>query len=220
MKFQLESLEAAIKQFVSGADPDPRKERKRQAILQAATELFIDQGYRKTSVDEVARRAGVSKGTVYLYFKNKGDLLFQAIAREKLQYTEVIKGLFSPGLDSRERLHHYLLTAARLLPQMPLTSRAVRGDPDYKLALDELGIDLNRRVRAMQLAFAVGLITPIGVSHRWSPTEIRDKARVFLALLYQLSNLLGELDEQGMDAERAATLIADILTDGFAPRRS
>ena len=38
-------------------------------------ELFERLGYRRTSVDEVARQAGVAKGTVYLYFKTKADLL-------------------------------------------------------------------------------------------------------------------------------------------------
>jgi AcrR family transcriptional regulator len=61
---------------------------KRLAILQAAFAVVTEKGYFETKVDDVARRAGVAKGTVYLYFKDKpaiyiglvGWLLEQALA--------------------------------------------------------------------------------------------------------------------------------------------
>ena len=53
---------------------------KREAILGAALELFGRYGYRRTSVDDIARRAGVAKGTVYLYVENK-EALFRTLAR-------------------------------------------------------------------------------------------------------------------------------------------
>ncbi|MCD4733075.1 TetR/AcrR family transcriptional regulator [bacterium] len=51
---------------------------KRATILEAAKRLFIRFGKRKTSVDEIARAAGVGKGTVYSYFKGK-ELLWQIL---------------------------------------------------------------------------------------------------------------------------------------------
>ncbi|HEY9217969.1 MAG TPA: helix-turn-helix domain-containing protein [Phenylobacterium sp.] len=44
---------------------------KAELILEAAQELFTQLGFRRTSMDDVARRAGVAKGTLYLYFDNK-----------------------------------------------------------------------------------------------------------------------------------------------------
>src|SRR5438094_8059206 len=49
---------------------------KRQAIVEAARALFTTKGYETTTIAEVARQAGVAVGTVYLYFKNKNDLLY------------------------------------------------------------------------------------------------------------------------------------------------
>jgi AcrR family transcriptional regulator len=49
---------------------------KRQAIVEAARDLFTTEGYETTTIADVARRAGVAVGTVYLYFKNKTDLLY------------------------------------------------------------------------------------------------------------------------------------------------
>lgn len=48
-----------------------KPEAKRLAILQAAFAVVTEKGYFETKVDDVARRAGVAKGTVYLYFKDK-----------------------------------------------------------------------------------------------------------------------------------------------------
>jgi AcrR family transcriptional regulator len=49
-------------------------EEKRLAILKAAFEVVSERGYFETRVEEVAERAGVAKGTVYLYFKDKADI--------------------------------------------------------------------------------------------------------------------------------------------------
>jgi TetR/AcrR family fatty acid metabolism transcriptional regulator len=49
----------------------PKSREKRLALLQAALAVVTEKGYFETKVDDVARRAGVAKGTVYLYFKDK-----------------------------------------------------------------------------------------------------------------------------------------------------
>ena len=58
-----------------------RKEARPGEILAAALDEFVDRGYAATRLEDVARRAGVTKGTVYLYFTNKEDL-FKAVVRE------------------------------------------------------------------------------------------------------------------------------------------
>ena len=49
---------------------------KSHLIMEAARELFTTKGYESTTMSEVANKAGVAVGTVYLYFKNKNDLLY------------------------------------------------------------------------------------------------------------------------------------------------
>jgi AcrR family transcriptional regulator len=60
-----------------------RKEARPQELLAAALELFVERGYAATRLDDVAARAGVSKGTLYLYFSSKEEL-FRAMVRENL----------------------------------------------------------------------------------------------------------------------------------------
>jgi len=60
-----------------------RKEARPEEITAAALELFVERGYAATRLEDVAARAGVSKGTLYLYFANKEEL-FKAVVREAL----------------------------------------------------------------------------------------------------------------------------------------
>jgi AcrR family transcriptional regulator len=60
-----------------------RKEARPQELLNAALELFVQKGYSATRSEEVAARAGVSKGTLYLYFPSKEEL-FKAVVRSNL----------------------------------------------------------------------------------------------------------------------------------------
>jgi len=65
----------------------PRWERRKQArpgeLLDAALDLFVERGFAATRLDEVAARAGVSKGTLYLYYASKEDL-FKAVVRQNI----------------------------------------------------------------------------------------------------------------------------------------
>lgn len=66
--------------------PSNRAERtadRRQAIIDAALDEFIDRGYAATRLDDVAKRAGVAKGTIYLHFKDK-QALFEELVRTAL----------------------------------------------------------------------------------------------------------------------------------------
>ena len=65
----------------------PKRERRKEArpreLLDAALALFVEKGFTATRAEEVAARAGVSKGTLFLYFQSKEDL-FKAVIRENI----------------------------------------------------------------------------------------------------------------------------------------
>ena len=67
--------------------PKPRWRRRKNArpeeILAAALEVFTDRGFAATTLEDVAKRAGVTKGTIYLYFDSK-EALFKALIRETI----------------------------------------------------------------------------------------------------------------------------------------
>ena len=65
----------------------PKRERRKQdrpgELLEAALDLFVEKGFAATRVEEVALRAGVSKGTLFLYFQSKEEL-FKAVVMENV----------------------------------------------------------------------------------------------------------------------------------------
>lgn len=71
----------------ASSDAPPKRERRKEArpgeLLDAALNLFVEKGFAATRVEEVAARAGVSKGTLFLYFPTKEDL-FKAVIRENI----------------------------------------------------------------------------------------------------------------------------------------
>ena len=69
-----------------------RKEARPQELLDAALALFVEKGFAATRAEEVAKRAGVSKGTLYLYYPSKEEL-FKAVVRRNLS------SLIAEGLE-------------------------------------------------------------------------------------------------------------------------
>jgi AcrR family transcriptional regulator len=82
-----------------------RKDARPTEILAAALDCFAERGFAGTRLDDVAARAGVTKGTVYLYFPNKEEL-FKAVVREGLlpHLDRVIGALAEIPDDPRERI--------------------------------------------------------------------------------------------------------------------
>jgi AcrR family transcriptional regulator len=78
---------------MAAAAPRRRKEARPGEIAGAALELFVERGFAATKLDEVAERAGVSKGTVYLYFDSK-EALFKA----------AIEAAMTPAIEAAEAL--------------------------------------------------------------------------------------------------------------------
>ena len=81
---------------------DLKKERSRALLMESAYELFITEGFHKTTIAMITRRAGLGKGTFYLYFKDKEDIRDAVIAQkssEILRKAIFNQELHEPGLS-------------------------------------------------------------------------------------------------------------------------
>ncbi len=77
---------------------------KHQRILQAAVNIFAEKGFYKAKISEIAREAGVADGTIYLYFKNKDDILIQLFEEEMDRMIQAMREEISPLRDPLEKL--------------------------------------------------------------------------------------------------------------------
>ncbi|HEY0877991.1 MAG TPA: TetR/AcrR family transcriptional regulator [Zeimonas sp.] len=104
--------------------------RRRQQIVAAAVDLFSDQGYYRTTVQEVAARAGISTGLVYQYVEDKGDLLLLAILEVVDAYGREIPAALEAVADPLERfrtaVRAYCSVVDRLRDATVLAYRSTR----------------------------------------------------------------------------------------------
>lgn len=98
--------------MAAATPPQSLKERQRQErerlILQAAEELLLEKGYHDTSMEEIAARVGISKGTVYLHFVSKEDLVFALMQRGLRSFLNSLDATLESPLPPREKLEMLL----------------------------------------------------------------------------------------------------------------
>ena len=131
-----------------------RKEARPTEIVSAALDCFAERGFAATRLDDVAARAGVTKGTVYLYFSNKEEL-FKAVVRESLvplldQVMGDLEGL-SENPEQRIRrvigffASEVLNSPLAVIPKLVISEAEIDELLDgFARALDELAVQLRR----------------------------------------------------------------------------
>jgi AcrR family transcriptional regulator len=148
---------------ITGSAPtdEGRSSRKRRAIIESATEAFLNHGYRGTSMDAVAAAAGVSKQTVYQHFGDK-QRLFRELITATVQsasdpvHDEVRRLADSGRLDNDLRALARRLLGLVLQPTMMRVRRLVISESRQFPELGQLFYDLGlgRTIAALAATFA------------------------------------------------------------------
>lgn len=101
--------------------PDRRTERarKRQRILRAAIEVFSQKGFYHAKISEIARKAGVADGTIYLYFDNKDDLLISIFEEEMERIIARFREELKKYHRADEKLRCFILLHAQMVTKEP-----------------------------------------------------------------------------------------------------
>lgn len=92
--------------------PRSLKERQKQErealILQVAEAVFLEKGYYETSMDEIAARVGVAKGTVYLHFPGKEELVVAIFSRDVQRFSQAVDEVIATQSTARAKLEALL----------------------------------------------------------------------------------------------------------------
>ena len=195
-----------------------RKEARPQEILDAALAEFAAKGFAAARMDDVARRAGVTKGTIYLYLPSK-DELFKSLVREAIGSTLEQVTAYATAYDG---------SARALLVQVLRTIGAVMRTSDRivlpKIILAEAGNfpELVRFYRFEIIEKGIGLFRGI-VARGIAQGEFRDVAPEHAARLCVAPLLLGALwratfapfDPEPYDIEALIETHIDVLLRGL-----
>jgi AcrR family transcriptional regulator len=96
-----------------------RAAERRQAIVEAALEEFVARGFTATRLDDIAKRAGVAKGTIYLHFKDKESMFEELIRTAIVPLVGRITAPPPPGASIRETIERTALTFIQEIVSTP-----------------------------------------------------------------------------------------------------
>jgi AcrR family transcriptional regulator len=88
-------------------------ETKRVAILKAAHQRLIQYGVKKTAMQEIADDVGIAVGTLYLYFKNKNEILIAVADADTQQHLKDVESILRSPMSASEKLKAYLVSRFR-----------------------------------------------------------------------------------------------------------
>ncbi|MBU1170812.1 MAG: TetR/AcrR family transcriptional regulator [Proteobacteria bacterium] len=111
---------------------------KYQDLFQASLELFAAYGYKKTTVDDVAKRLSMTKGNLYFYVKNKRDLYEKTINYALIQWKNTVEQRLLQEEDLVARFRMMALASIEYIENNPLLRQVLMNDPSiFTLSSDE-----------------------------------------------------------------------------------
>jgi AcrR family transcriptional regulator len=172
-------------------------------ILDVAAELILRWGYDKTTIDDVARRAGVAKGTIYLHWRTRDDLFAALLRRERVYLVEEVRASAPATLS--ELLGALVGAALR----RPLLKAVLVGDSEV---LGKLARMKPRGAMGLQLGGASDAYLRRLIEYGAVRPESGDHLVVISAIVYGFVFLPDLLPaEARVPDERIAELVADTV---------
>jgi AcrR family transcriptional regulator len=161
-----------------GADPTT------EAILDAAVVEFERHGFRRVALDDVARRARVSRTTIYRRFSNKDELVAAVIERENVRlFADIAADLKQAGPQSNYYVEAFTLSILKFRRHRVL-DRMITDDPALVLELGRQhhGAAIERMAEALRVIFPAGFADRIGEQavNELADTILRYAAMVLL----------------------------------------
>jgi len=184
----------------------PRREQTRARIREAANDLFLRKGVDRTTVDEIVAKAGVSKGTFYLYFDRKEDLLLEYGTRRLQRVREMLPELIG-GKTFAEALGVIL-------------DQVVRGKSWGREVTGRAIVEMGTSAERLPLEAPYRLLEPLLVLAQ-ARGEVRNDISARQLAQFVLRSILGALRDWGLSQDEelsrdealdcAVTLVLDAI---------
>jgi AcrR family transcriptional regulator len=196
-----------------------RKEARPAELIAAALDVFVEKGFAATKLETVAQRAGVTKGTVYLYFDSK-DALFKAVVRETIVPT-IARG--------EQRAAEHRGSAADLLRELIwkwwelMGETRLSGIPKLLMAEAANFPELARFYYDEVISRGhrlIGGVIQRGIKHgEFRPVDVRSAARLAIAPLVHAANWRHSFalcTREGFDVAKYLDSHVDIFLNGLS----
>jgi len=193
----------------------PRSQAKRNAILDAAQQCFLEHGYSKTSMDMVAARAGVSKATIYAHFQGKTDLFTAIIRRRCDDYSDGLScfGQWEEQQDGRQALLYlarHLLTFL-VQPEVLAMYRMVVAESPHQPELAQLYYEQGPQRGRARIVDMLQQLMDRGLMPRQNPTVFAEQLTAMLRGEYFNRMLLGLPERPDLTLDNTVTMAVERL---------
>ena len=197
------------------------EQQKRERIIEVARKTFARFGYKKTSIDDVAKSAGVAKGTVYLAVKSKGELYYEVLLRELRDWEAEIVRTIDPSMPADQQLVFASRLGLESLQKRPLLQEL------FDLEATNVVPDLRGRLEGLREGgvMLTASILRKGIDDGLFRQDIDVEAVAMVLLDLQMATILFHVRDLPLEdpalqkhLERRGLAIFEMLVKGLAPR--
>ena len=178
-------------------------DKRRHEILQKALDVFIDEGYEDVTFQKIADRCGITRTTLYIYFKNKREIFLWSIKQLTGGIEEVLRGIIADqNLSCQEALRKILMT---IVDECEKNSRLFTVLLSYLLNLQKTGGDPAERVhrRLLKLRHLIDTIIIRGEkSGEFKKLSVHTAYEMFYGLIQSAIFRLSVLSEKSIGSIR------------------
>lgn len=184
----------------------------RAAVLENARDLFVEHGFEATSVDDIARRAEVSKGAVYHHFSDKKLLFAELFSDVQQAAMQVVVAAAENADGNGERA----VESARAFLRSYLADEEAR--TILRQAPSVLSQDRMREIdERIALPFVRDLLERLEASGQLQPVPIAATARMIFGVLCEATALVAERDDPVRAVEEAESVVLFMLSGLLKP---
>ena len=176
---------------------------RRREILEKALDVFVDQGYEDATFQKIADSCGITRTTLYIYFKNKREIFLWSIKQLTGTIEENLRAIIgNASLTAEECLREVL---KQIVDVCEKNSRLFTVLLDYLLNLQKTGGDPSERVRRrlLRLQHLIDIIIIRGIKENaFKKIKVRDAYEMFYGLIQSAIFRLSVLNEKSIDSIR------------------
>ena len=181
---------------------------KREQVINTARNLFSEYGYRKVSMDEIAKVSGVTKRTIYTYFKDKNDLIKFFLYEELNAMSDMVNKIDERNMPFNLKIHEMIMTLIEYRTNSKLVAAFYKEDIKSKLKIADECIDIFDKAIQQEIKIKLEKAIKDGHVKNCDPD-------ITAFIIYKVYvSLMFDWDKP-LDKKEAADKIMDILETGL-----
>lgn len=192
----------------------PTRDNKRQKILRSAVQVFAQKGFYNAKVADIARRAGVADGTIYLYFKNKDEILISIFEEEMGKFIGCMEQALNRQSDPIEKIKIFIQAHLQFVRQNPRVAQVLQLElrQSNKFIKEYKGSKLKEYLNLLEALIQDGQTRGV-IRNDMHPALIK---RALFGALDEICTHWVLLKDHKYDLETTAEALADLFIRGLS----